>query len=106
MITIILALSLTHGWWLVLTQRDDTGAHSLDGGGCLESMDYSMLPMVGGTAGHILFLILRRNGRDAWQFFGAAAPLLAAILVLSLFHASNPFLMCRDVTGRKYYRLV
>ena len=100
-ITIILALSLTHAWQLLLTQRNDTGALSLVGGGYLEYMDFLILPCVGGTVAHLLFLILRGIGRDAWQFGGAAVLLLPAILALSLFHALNPLLMRRNVTGRK-----
>ena len=53
MMTVILALSLTYAWRLLLTQQYDTDALSLDGCGFLESMEFSMLPIVGGTTAHL-----------------------------------------------------
>ena len=101
-LTMMLALSLTHAWRLLLTQQN-TGALSLDSGGCLEFMDFSMFLMVGGTTCHLLFLILRGNGRDTFRFGGAATLLLAATLALSMFHALKTLLMRGNVTARAFY---
>ena len=59
-----------------------------------------MLAMVGGTTAHLLFLILRVTDGVLGQFVGAMTLLLAAILALSLFHASKLLLMRCDATGR------
>ena len=100
-LTMMLALSLTHAWRLLLTQQN-TGALSLDSGGCLEFMDFSMFLMVGGTC-HLLFLILRGNGRDTFRFGGAATLLFAATLALSMFHDLKTLLMRGNVTARAFY---